>query len=426
MPIAGRAHDIPNAQVDRSIQVTVRPGRLAIDYEVSLAELTLVRDLRGLVETLPAGSPSDLFDLYGRVTGPMNAMGFHVAVEGRPIEPVMRGFDLKVEEHPRYTFHFEATLPPQGRLVVQDNNFAGSEGTSRLAVRGAGGVVLKGDDLPGDVRSIAIRPVWQLSDVEERRTKRVEVDYETTTRPSAREDATAERVLPPPTRPTSEKGRLSWLLDRAAGLSLWGMGGLAFGIGAVHAFQPGHGKTLVAATAVEGSRRTARAAVLALVITLTHTGSVLLVAAALWWAQTTRYGDIHVALTRAAGFVIAAIGLWRLGRHLGGYGEHDGVEGRPALRGGLIGLGVAGGIVPCWDAVGLVVLAEAVGRLALGVMLLLAFGLGMAVVLVGVGMVAARLTAWGLSPDREGRWERRLGVASGLVLTGIGLYFLAQ
>ena len=39
-------------------------------------------------------------------------------------------------------------------------------------------VVIRGDDLPGDVALITIRPVWQLSDVEERRTKQLEVDYE--------------------------------------------------------------------------------------------------------------------------------------------------------------------------------------------------------------------------------------------------------
>lgn len=421
-----RAHDIPNARVDRSIQVTLGAGTLAIDYEVSLAELTLVRDLRGLVDTLPAGDRAELFDLYGKVTGPLNAKGFQVTVDGRLVELDARGFDLAVEEHPRYTFHFQGALPPTGRLVIRDDNFAGSEGTSRLGIRGRGGVTLQGDGLPGDVNLIPIRPVWQLSDAEEKRTKRVEVTYEAAEGSPATAPAANEPTPPPPPRPVIATGRLSGLLDRAAGLSVLGMVLVAFGVGAVHAFQPGHGKTLVAATAVEGRRGRLRGAVLALVITLTHTGSVLLVAAALWWAQTTRYADIHVALARGAGFVIAAIGLWRLGRHLAGYAEHEGSADQTPVQGGLVGLGVAGGLVPCWDAVALVVLAEAVGRLALGVALLLAFGLGMAVVLVVVGAVAARVRGWAVPLGRERVWERRLGVASGLALAGIGLYFLGQ
>ena len=55
-PLAAHAHDIPNARVDRSIQVSLDPGRLEIDYEVSLSELTLTRDLRMLVGSCPGST----------------------------------------------------------------------------------------------------------------------------------------------------------------------------------------------------------------------------------------------------------------------------------------------------------------------------------------------------------------------------------
>jgi ABC-type nickel/cobalt efflux system permease component RcnA len=123
--------------------------------------------------------------------------------------------------------------------------------------------------------------------------------------------------------------------------------------------------------------------------------------------------------------VIAAIGLWRLGRHLGGYGEHDDdPQIKPTDLGNrdLIGLGLAGGLVPCWDAVILILLAEAVGRLALGLALLTAFSLGMACVLVAVGVMAAQLQSYIQSWDSEGVWVRRLGLLSASAITAIGLY----
>jgi ABC-type nickel/cobalt efflux system permease component RcnA len=216
------------------------------------------------------------------------------------------------------------------------------------------------------------------------------------------------------------------LLDRVSGVSLLGLGLIAFALGAAHAIQPGHGKTLVAATVVGDRGGTIRAALLALVITATHTGSVLLVVAGLWLSRSHHYGAIHSAMARGAGFLIAAIGLWRLGRHLAGYGEHDHEDIDPSTRGarGLVGLGVAGGLVPCWDAVGLVVLAEAVGRLALGVALLVAFGAGMAAVLVAVGWLAARVRRDLVRRGAGVAWEDRLGIASGLVLAAIGIYLM--
>ncbi len=426
---AARAHDIPNARVDRSIQATLSAGRLAIDYEVSLSELTLTQDLRALIGTLPGAERREWFNRYGTESGPLNAKGLLITVDARPLALRTRGFDLLVEDHPRYVFHFESSLPSRGRLAILDTNFAASEGTSRLAVRGQAGVSVEGDDLPPDVHLIPMHPVWQLSDAEERRTKHVEITFRSPD--SAQADLrtlSSERTSreKPAASARVRVAQLSRLLDRASGVSLFGLALIAFGLGAAHAIQPGHGKTLVAAAVVAERGNWLRGALLAVVTTLTHTGSVALVAAGLWWARTSRLGAIHVGLAHAAGFLIAAIGLWRLGRHLAGFGEHDGEDPLPADPGarGVIGLGVAGGLVPCWDAVGLIVLAEAVGRLALGLALLLAFGLGMAVILVAVGALAAGFRQIVAEREVDGIWERRLGIASSLVLSAIGVYLL--
>jgi nickel/cobalt transporter (NicO) family protein len=447
-----RAHDIPNARVDRSIQATLVPGRLTIDYEVSLSELTLTQDLRMLIGVLPGADRRDWFIAYGRETGPLNARGLLVAVDRQPLELRFVGFDLAVEEHPRFSFHFEAMTQPRGRLTIQDTNYAASEGTSRLAVRGREGVVIRGDELPPNVEEVPIRPVWQLSDAEERRTKYVAVEYALSAPPptSQPELSQAPAVPPLPSSPLrphpprrKEPGfgssHLTRLLDRTAALPVSGLLLISLGLGAVHALQPGHGKTLVAAAVLDDRGTCLRGAFLAILTTLTHTGSVLLVALGLWWTNTSRYGEIHLGLAHVAGGLIAAIGFWRLGRHLARYGEHDawaeaeaemeaGRDGSPPKR-GLIGLGIAGGLVPCWDAVVLIVLAGATGRLALGIVLLLAFGLGMALVLVTVGVVATRirrLVARGPGDERYGVWERRLGMASGLTLAAIGVYLLGM
>ena len=145
------AHDIPNARVDRSIQATLGPGRLRVDYEVSLAELTLAQDLRQLVGDLPGTDRRGWFEAYGREVGPLNAKGLLVLVDGTEVDLKATGFDLVVEGHPRYTFHLEAEVPPSGRLALNDTNYAASEGTSRLALRAVGGVAVRGDSMPTDV-----------------------------------------------------------------------------------------------------------------------------------------------------------------------------------------------------------------------------------------------------------------------------------
>jgi ABC-type nickel/cobalt efflux system permease component RcnA len=428
---AGRAasHDIPNARVDRSIQVIVEPGRLLIEYDVSLSELTLTQELRSLVGPLPQTSPRGWFEAYGRETGPLNAKGLLVSLDDRPVELGVGGFSLTVEQHPRYTFHITATLPETGRLAVHDTNFATSEGTSRLAVRGRG-VEVHAAGIPEDVETIQPRPVWQLSDEEERRTKEVEFSF----RPllasltpsltsSSKEPSVQVRAAPS----SSVQPRLPHLLDPDRGLGPLVAALTAMTLGAAHAVQPGHGKTLVAATVVADGGQWLRGALLAVVTTLTHTGSVLLVAAGLWLSKTSEFRAIDDVLARAAGFVIAAIGSWRLGRHLAGHSDHASEAAYPnALpdRRGIVSLGLAAGLVPCWDAVGLIVLAAAVGRIALGVWLVLAFSLGMGAVLVAVGWAASRARRLLFREGTGPAWEHRLGAASGLILLLAGGYLL--
>ena len=222
---------------------------------------------------------------------------------------------------------------------------------------------LKRDDLPADVDQIPIRPVWQLSDDEQRRTTEVSVRYH-------REDGglrgspgmpSRAKVAPEPSS-TKANGRLngiSDLLDKTARISWYLLALMAAALGAAHAIQPGHGKTLVTAVALNPDSHIYQAVLLGMATTLAHMMSVLLIAVGLWYTGATQVGTLHAGLTQVAGFAIAAAGLWRIGRHLAGYGEHSPEEFHRIKMSnlGIVGLGMASGLVPCWDAVGLIVLA---------------------------------------------------------------------
>jgi ABC-type nickel/cobalt efflux system permease component RcnA len=438
------AHDIPNQRVDRSIQVIVKPGRLAIEYEVSLTELTLTQDLRALIGTQPGADREEWLALYGRVTGPLNAKGFLLSVDGAPTTLSSEGYRLAVEEHPRYTFHLETKIPAAGRLVIRDTNFVSSQGTSRLAIRGADGVVLTGSDWPTDVERVPIRPLWDLSDEEERRTKEAEVAYHVSSnadnriRPEGRpgaEERDSPRVrdgLDFAARSTrTDRHRwpsLADLLDGGMTLSWATLVVIALGLGAAHAIQPGHGKTMVTAVALGPDARFYQPVLLGLITSLAHTGSVLLVALALWYTGTSQVESIHQGLAHVAGFVIAGAGLWRVGRHLGGHGEHEAESIDPRARGDadLIGLGVAGGAIPCWEAVGLLVLTAALGRLGAGLVLVLAFSAGMATVLIAFGCLAWKVRSATVGLERAPIWQRRLGIFCGLLLVVAGGWLLLQ
>jgi ABC-type nickel/cobalt efflux system permease component RcnA len=415
------AHDIPDARIDRAIQVVLRPGRVQVAYEVSLAELTLVRDYRSLFGPLPTADRRGLFEEYGRRIGPLDARGLLLTIDERPVELAYTGHDLAIEEHPRYTFHFVASIPGRGRLALRDTNYASSEGTSRLALR-AEGVRLDDYDGPADVDAVPVRPLWQLSDEEERRTREVRVAYEPTASASVALAPEGPEVRPATTAP----GRpgLSRLLEGTRRMSLLALVLAAFVLGAAHAVQPGHGKALVAAATLGAGGGRGRGVLLAGVVTAAHMASVLALALVLGLTRSAHYQVLDASLAAAAGFAIAAVGAWRLGRHLAGFPEHG--DGAPGVgrEGSLVGLGLAGGVVPCWDAILLVLLAETMGRLGLGLVLLAAFSVGMGSVLVIVGLVAGKLRRRLAGSAAPRRWERRLGLLSGGLLMVLGATML--
>ena len=95
-----------------------------------------------------------------------------------------------------------------------------------------------------------------------------------------------------------------------------------------------------------------------------------------------------------------------------------------AGRGSLLSLGISGGLVPCPEALAVLLISFTINRLALGLAILVAFSLGLAAVLIaiGVAMVLAGPALKRLTTD--GPWIKVLPVGSALVVTLLGVVIL--
>ncbi|MEU8264089.1 hypothetical protein AB0C02_26130 [Micromonospora sp. NPDC048999] len=236
---------------------------------------------------------------------------------------------------------------------------------------------------------------------------------------------------------------------------------LALLLGAAHAMLPGHGKTIMAAY-IAGRRGTYRDAVtVGATVTVSHTAAVLAVGLLLTTA-TSLAGELILGwLGAISGLLITAIGaallksaLTRRPRprepspapalvgsasphesntqihnptsnhhdhgkshhdHHHGHGHGHGHRHAPPRRAGLLGMGIAGGIVPSPSALIVLLGAIALGRTWFGVLLVIAYGLGMAATLTLAGLLLVRLHN-GLRtaklPPWSGAWPGRLATAT--------------
>jgi nickel/cobalt exporter len=213
---------------------------------------------------------------------------------------------------------------------------------------------------------------------------------------------------------------------------------LAFLLGAAHALTPGHGKTIVAAYLV-GSRGSLFDAIyLGSIVTLTHTASVFILGlATLYASQHISLDRIYPQLSLLSGLLVAAIGVWLLWRRLAG-AHHDHHhhhhshahdhphEHAPIGRGSLLSLGVSGGLVPCPEALVVLMISISLRRLGLGLAILVAFSLGLAVVLIAIGSAMVMAAPLLQRVTGENRLTRALPVASAATVTLLGLAIVVQ
>src|SRR5262249_19212427 len=92
----------------------------------------------------------------------------------------------------------------------------------------------------------------------------------------------------------------------------------------------------------------------------------------------------------------------------------------------LVALGVSGGLLPCPSALVVMLGAIALGRVAFGLLLIVAFSAGLAAVLTGVGLVLVYARGLFELLPLDGRVARYLPVASALVISVAGLAIVAE
>jgi ABC-type nickel/cobalt efflux system permease component RcnA len=92
----------------------------------------------------------------------------------------------------------------------------------------------------------------------------------------------------------------------------------------------------------------------------------------------------------------------------------------------LIGLGIAGGLLPCTDALAILIAAVNLGSVLAGMVIIAAFSVGMAAVLVAVGILMVKARSLAERFSGETRWVKALPVASGAVLFLLGAFLTFQ
>lgn len=259
---------------------------------------------------------------------------------------------------------------------------------------------------------------------------------------------------------------------------------LSLALGSLHALTPGHGKTLVAAYLVGTHGKVRDAVFLGAVVTTTHTGSVIILGLITllashyilpslitpWlevisgllvigfgislliqrrrdlmvWLRGERAKKSSDSFPTKAGQAISLesaqvahnheYGLVHHHDHPHGEHTHMHTHGGERERGhshalpeekvtwkSLLTLGVSGGLVPCPDAIAILLVAVAVNRIPFGMLLIVAFSVGLAAVLIAIGIAMVQGVRMISRSEILTRFSVYTPVLSALVVTGLGV-----
>jgi nickel/cobalt transporter (NicO) family protein len=449
------AHPLGNFTVNSYSGLRVGPDRLVVDYVLDMAEIPAFQ-ARQAIDGDRDGEVSDAEAAGWRDREcPRLAGGLRATVDGRPlplrVTTATVAFPAGVGglRTLRLECALAAPLPAAAgphRLAYADGNLAGRVGWREITASGDG-ATLDAADVPARSASgrLTAYPEDQLRSPLDQRTATVRFRPGG---PRAGDAGEPGAAAPVGTRRGVDRATAAFTALVAERRLSPGFGLLAVALavllGAAHALAPGHGKTVMAAYLVglRGSLR--QAATIGATVTVTHTAGVLLLGLVLSASRAVASERVYPWLGLASGLLLAAVGLTLAARALtghrhphphgpahphphghgsGGDGHGHGGEGqgqgqglvgwggRPLGRRGLVALGLAGGLVPSPSAVVVLLGGIALGHAWFGILLVLAYGIGMAGTLTGVGLLLAHV---------RGRVDRRLAGPAGSLLARAG------
>ena len=438
-PASAAAHPLGNFTINRYAELLARGDRLYVVYVLDLAEIPAFQARR---EGVDAGE-------YAATIGERLVL----RVDGRrvPLRPAAQTLRSPRGAGGLRTLRLEALyegprLARAAEVELRDHNYRGRLGWHEVVARGDGGARLSASTVPA--RSVTDRLRRYPRDLlasplaVRAAVAHVEPGPGTAERPTLAGADAADR---------SDGDAFARLVESDLGpLGLLAALAVALFWGAAHALSPGHGKAIVTAYLV-GTRGAARHAfALGGIVTVTHTiGVFALGVVTLALSQFVVPEQLYPWLGLVSGLLVVGIGAsvlrarWRhRHRHARGHhhhhdhhpadhhghddaGGHSHSPAEPGWR-GLLAVGVSGGLLPCPSALVVLLAAISLHKVALGLLLIVAFSVGLAATITAIGLAAllARRLFREVNPD--GRVVRLLPSLSALVIVVAGVDMTAR
>lgn len=428
------AHPLGNFTVNQFSQIKVEKSRIEIFQVLDLAEIPTFQAMSEIDVNKDNAASSEELNAYAQKITPNYAANLLLSVNGNPVtlRPQVNKIALQPGAGNLQTLRIEWTITGDlldseniNRVHFENKNNIERIGWNEIVINRAAGINVFDSNAYGTGVTDALKVYPQESLSAPLTERSADFSYTSENLPANAkilEDRNGHISTP------VEKDRFAELInvpEITFSIAIFGIL-LAFGLGALHAMSPGHGKTVVGAYLV-GSRGTFKHAMfLGATVTITHTlGVFALGLITLFASKYILPEKLMPYLSFISGLLVLIIGLTMFRERLYTFfnwnkkNEHSLLEDDPAhaleemdeqqvqngyihTHGGtthnhlppkkvtwrnLLALGISGGLLPCPSALVLMLSAINLNRIGYGLILTLVFSFGLAATLISIGLV---------------------------------------
>lgn len=448
---AAYAHPLGNFSVNNFARIEIEKDRIDLHCFLDMAEVPTFQESQQIDKNNDKKVSDAELNAYLEKITPEYISKLKLLLDGKPLQLQTELKEISLSPGSgnlpilKIDWKFTAQLPANvsdavHRLRFENTNFDGRVGWNEIVVKHTAGINVFDSDAFGSALSDELKTYPQDMLTSPLMEREAELSFSTSAIPAnAKKLEDRNGTVSSPV----EDDPLAALISQEVTPFVILMGLLlAFGLGAMHAMSPGHGKTVVGAYLV-GSKGTMRHAMfLGLTVTITHTlGVFALGLITLFASQFILPESLMPFLSFFSGLLVLFIGLSMLKSRLFSYmgyesahehhhdhahfdedggnkgfhhehnlqeedqphdehsernhddfvHTHDGnthshLPPEEITWKSLLGLGISGGLLPCPSALVLMLAAINLNRIGYGLVLTIAFSVGLAATLIGVGL----------------------------------------
>lgn len=176
LPFLAQGHEVPDGEIDRRVQVSVKADSVLVQYSLAMSKATLKKQLRQH-DTEPAATLPAMWKQYQKIILTSLHKHMRLTVDGKssPIKPIKANYSGWSHLHLNCLLKAQIRLSPEPKnIVVTDANFLDAPGNYRIAMKGRSGAKMESSPVPSTTSRAKPIVLVKMSEPEKQTATRVE------------------------------------------------------------------------------------------------------------------------------------------------------------------------------------------------------------------------------------------------------------